>query len=172
MKATRSYEERWAAYSMAQGEPEVLPVLVVQVPDKASDAKLGELVSTIEEEWPGLGPHAIAHVLGEHQTLTLGSRTVEWVYPESIQTDTDVRVVFAKEAISTGWDCPRAEVLYSERPRRTRRTSPRSSAGWCASRSRIGLRLTTPSTRSCATCRCSTARPDVDQGRARGHGTG
>jgi type III restriction enzyme len=26
------------------------------------------------------------------------------------------RVVLAKEAISTGWDCPRAEVLYSERP--------------------------------------------------------
>jgi len=116
VKATRSYEERWAAYSAAEGEPQVLPVLVVQVPDKASDAKLIELVSTIEEEWPGLAPRAIAHVLGEHQTLTLGSRTVEWVYPESIQTDTDVRVVLAKESISTGWDCPRAEVLYSERP--------------------------------------------------------
>ena len=25
-------------------------------------------------------------------------------------------MVLAKEAISTGWDCPRAEVLYSERP--------------------------------------------------------
>ena len=47
---------------------------------------------------------------------TLGARTVDWVYPESIQTDTEVRVVLAKEAISTGWDCPRAEVLYSERP--------------------------------------------------------
>ena len=116
VKAARSYEERWATYSSAEGEPEVLPVLVIQVPDKASDSKLGELASTIEEEWPGLGPRAIAHVLGEHQTLTLASRTVEWVYPESIQTDTDVRVVLAKEAISTGWDCPRAEVLYSERP--------------------------------------------------------
>ena len=114
--ATRSYEERWAAYSAAEGEPDVLPVLVVQVPDKASDAKFSELVSTIEEEWPGLGPRAITHVLGEHQTLTMGSRAVEWVYPESIQTDTDIRVVLAKEAISTGWDCPRAEVLYSERP--------------------------------------------------------
>jgi hypothetical protein len=116
VKATRTYEERWAAYSAGEGEPDVLPVLVVQVPDKASDTKLGELVSTIEEEWPGLGPRAITHVLGEHQTLTMGSRTVEWVYPESIQTDTEIRVVLAKEAISTGWDCPRAEVLYSERP--------------------------------------------------------
>ncbi|MGK2850799.1 MAG: DEAD/DEAH box helicase [Candidatus Limnocylindrales bacterium] len=116
VKATRTYEARWAAYATAEGEPEVLPVLVAQVPDKATDAKLAEMVGVIEEEWPGLGPRAIAHVLGEHQTLSLGSRLVEWIYPESIQTETDVRVVLAKEAISTGWDCPRAEVLYSERP--------------------------------------------------------
>ena len=116
VKATLSFEQRWAAYSASEGEPEVLPVLVVQVPDKASDAKLTELVGTIDAEWPGLGPRAIAHVLGEHERLSLGARTVDWVYPESIQTETDVRVVLAKEAISTGWDCPRAEVLYSERP--------------------------------------------------------
>ncbi len=116
VKATRSFEQRWAAYSASEGEPEVLPVLVVQVPDKASDAKLTELVGTIDAEWPGLGPRAIAHVLGEHERLTLGARTIDWVYPESIQTDTEIRVVLAKEAISTGWDCPRAEVLYSERP--------------------------------------------------------
>lgn len=116
VRATRQFEERWAAYSAAEGEPEVLPVLVVQVPDKATAAKLTELVGTIEAEWPGLGPRAIAHVLGEHESLTLGGRTVGWVYPESIQTDTEIRVVLAKQAISTGWDCPRAEVLYSERP--------------------------------------------------------
>jgi hypothetical protein len=116
VKATRSFEQRWAAYSAAEGEPEVLPVLVVQVPDKASDAQMTVLVGTINEEWPGLGPRAIAHVLGEHERLTLGARTIEWVFPESIQTDTEIRVVLAKEAISTGWDCPRAEVLYSERP--------------------------------------------------------
>lgn len=116
VKTTRSYEERWAAYSSAEGEPEVLPVLVVQVPDKATASKLAEMVGVIEEEWPGLGPRAVAHVLGEHETLVLGARHVEWIFPESIQTETEVRVVLAKEAISTGWDCPRAEVLYSERP--------------------------------------------------------
>jgi type III restriction enzyme len=116
VKATRGFEERWSLYSSAEGEPDVLPVLVVQVPDMASEAKLAELVATIEEDWPGLGPRAIAHVLGEHMTLSLGARTVDWVYPESIQADAEIRVVLAKEAISTGWDCPRAEVLYSERP--------------------------------------------------------
>lgn len=116
VQATQSFEQRWAAYSAAEGEPEVLPALVVQVPDKASDAKLAEMVSVIESEWPDLAPGAIAHVFGEHEPIVLGSRTIEWVPAESIQSDTDIRVVLAKEAISTGWDCPRAEVLYSERP--------------------------------------------------------
>lgn len=115
-KATRFFEARWAAYSAAEAEPEVLPILVVQVPDKANAAKLAEMVSVIESEWPDLALDAIAHVFGEHEPIVLGSRTINWVQPESIQSDTDIRVVLAKAAISTGWDCPRAEVLYSERP--------------------------------------------------------
>ena len=118
VKATLEYERRWATYSTQQDEPEVLPVLVVQVPDKAPDAALATLVAVIESEWPELGPDAIAHVFGEHERLHLGGRAVDWVPPESIQNDTNVRVVLAKQAISTGWDCPRAEVLYSERPAR------------------------------------------------------
>lgn len=116
VQATLDYEQRWTAYSGDAGEPEVLPVLVLQVPDKASKNKLGELVAVIESEWSGLGPHAIAHVFGEHEPIELDTRTLRWVHPESIQDDTDIRIVMAKTAISTGWDCPRAEVLYSERP--------------------------------------------------------
>lgn len=116
IQAALDYETRWAAYAEATGEPSVLPVLVLQVPDKASKSKLGELVEVIESEWPGLGPRAIAHVFGEHEPIQLDSRTLRWVLPESIQDDSDIRIVMAKTAISTGWDCPRAEVLYSERP--------------------------------------------------------
>lgn len=116
VRTTLDYDQRWETYSTAEGEPRVLPAMVVQVPDKANDEKLAEIVSIITSEWADLGPKAIAHVFGEHEPIVLGSRTVEWVHPESIQSDTDIRVVLAKEAISTGWDCPRAEVLYSERP--------------------------------------------------------
>ena len=116
VRATLDYESRWAAYSTSEGESEVLPVLVIQVPDLADATKLGEIVQVVEAEWPGLAPDAIAHVFGDHEPIVLGSRTVNWVYPESIQGDTTVRVVLAKQALSTGWDCPRAEVLYSERP--------------------------------------------------------
>ena len=115
VKATLEYERRWAAYSAEQKESEVLPILVLQVPDKASDAALTELLEVIESEWPDLMPNAVAHVFGEHDRLHLGGRAVDWVPPESIQSDEDVRIVLAKQAISTGWDCPRAEVLYSER---------------------------------------------------------
>ena len=40
----------------------MLPVLVVQVPDKADEDKLGEIVGVIEDEWPDLGPEAIVFV--------------------------------------------------------------------------------------------------------------
>lgn len=112
----RDYEERWATYAAAEKEAEVLPVMVVQVADKSTPEKLAELMSVIESGWDGLGPDAAVHVFGEHEAIELPGRTLRWVPPESIQGDTDIRIVFAKEAISTGWDCPRAEVLYSERP--------------------------------------------------------
>jgi len=146
------------AYSASEGEPEVLPVLVVQVPDKSTDGQLTELVSTIEAEWPGLGPRAIAHVLGEHERLKLGARTVDWVYPESIQTDSDVRVVLAKEAISTGWDCPRAEVLYSERPAKDATHIAQIIGRMVRQPLRIASPPMTRSTPSRATCLCSTRR--------------
>ena len=118
VRTALDYEQRWTAYSRAEGEPEVLPVLVIQVPDKANSAKISEIVQVVEAEWPKLKSDAVAHVFGEHMPIVLASRTVRWIFPESIQGDTTIRVVLAKEAISTGWDCPRAEVLYSERPAR------------------------------------------------------
>jgi hypothetical protein len=118
VKATLEFQARWATYSQEAGEQTVSPVLVIQVPDKSDTAKITQIVQTVEAEWPELGPNAVAHVFGEHEPIVLGSRVINWIYPESIQSETEVRVVLAKEAISTGWDCPRAEVLYSERPAR------------------------------------------------------
>lgn len=116
IESVLDYENRWAEYAEAEHEPVVLPILVVQVPDKASDAKLAELVAVIDSQWPGLGPDAVVNVFGEHKDLDVGDRRIGWVNPESIHDEVEIRVVLAKEAISTGWDCPRAEVLYSERP--------------------------------------------------------
>ncbi len=116
VRTVRDFESRWGAYATSQSEPEVLPVIVIQVPDKSDEVKIGEILQVVESEWPGLGDNAVAHVFGEHEPIVLGSRTINWIYPEAVQSETAIRVVLAKEAISTGWDCPRAEVLYSERP--------------------------------------------------------
>ena len=114
--ALKDFEERWAAYAAAESEPLVLPVMVVQVPDKITADQLGEIVSVVESEHGNLGSGAVAHVFGEHEAIPFKGRTLRWVPPESIQSDSEIRIVLAKEAISTGWDCPRAEGLYSKRP--------------------------------------------------------
>ena len=43
-----------------------------------------------------------------------------YISPERVQDATWVRVLIAKDAISTGWDCPRAEVMVSFRPAKDR----------------------------------------------------
>lgn len=111
-----TFGKRWADYASEENEPVVLPVLVVQVKNTPSVGHLAELVSVIEQRWSGLGTKAIVNVFDKHDDLVIGNRKVRWVRPESIQDDETIRVVLAKQAISTGWDCPRAEVLYSERP--------------------------------------------------------
>ena len=44
-----------------------------------------------------------------------GSYAVPYVEPERVQERDDIRILIAKDAISTGWDCPRAEVMVSFR---------------------------------------------------------
>ena len=58
----------------------------------------------------------MAHVFGDHAPIELGGFTVPHISPETVQDRTHIRVLFAKDAISTGWDCPRAETLVSFRP--------------------------------------------------------
>jgi type III restriction enzyme len=113
---TLQMEALWRAYTEPNKLPEVLPILIVQVPDKATDALLAERLQVITEEWPDLPSDAVVNVFGEHTHLELGNRLVKYLSPERIQDEKRVRIVLAKEAISSGWDCPRAEVLFSERP--------------------------------------------------------
>lgn len=112
----KDMDARWNAYTAANSLPPVRPLMVVQVPDSSSDAKIGELVAVIDEEWPHLPDNAFVNVLHGHKDLKAAGRVVRYVLPDRVEDDTSIRFVIAKEAITTGWDCPRAEVLYSERP--------------------------------------------------------
>ncbi len=109
--------ERWAEYSKQQGLAEtVIPLLVLQTPNTPEPDEIGRALDTIAEVIPSLHGASVAHVLGEHSRQQFGHWEVGWIEPQRVQETPDVRVLIAKDAISTGWDCPRAEVMVSFRP--------------------------------------------------------
>jgi len=117
----KASESAWQDYACEQGESEaVRPLLVVQVGDKPSQETLTRTLDTIYAAWPELPYDAIANVFGEHTDLAIGQQVVPYIEPQRVQDVTHVRVLLAKSAISTGWDCPRAEVLVSFRPAKDR----------------------------------------------------
>jgi len=107
----------WAEYAQQEKEAEpVLPLLVLQVRNTPDHNEIGRAIDTILEQWSDLPPGSLAHVFGEHVNQTFGRHDVPYISPERVQDETWVRVLIAKDAISTGWDCPRAEVMVSFRP--------------------------------------------------------
>jgi len=110
----------WASYAVAQGTEAVAPLMVLQVPNTPDPDDIGQALVTLFEQWPELPTEAVAHVFGEHVTHNFGLFAVPYVSPERVQESTWVRVLIAKDAISTGWDCPRAEVMVSFRPAKDR----------------------------------------------------
>jgi len=109
--------ERWVAYSESQGLLEsVQPLLVLQTPNTPDPEEVGIALDTIFAEYPELRADQVRHVLGDHTTQKFGAWKVDWIEPQRVQEESRVRVLIAKDAISTGWDCPRAEVLVSFRP--------------------------------------------------------
>ncbi len=109
--------ERWAQYAREQGLTEnVQPLMVLQTPNTPDPGAVGVALDTIFAEYPELHAASIRHVLGDHSTQAFGAWEVDWIEPQLVQDAAHVRVLVAKDAISTGWDCPRAEVLVSFRP--------------------------------------------------------
>lgn len=118
VQKTKDASTAWATYAAAQRSAEaVVPLLVVQVDDKPDENMLVPLLDTILDEWPELGAESFAHVFGSHTDLNVGVQTIEYIAPQRVHETTRIRVLLAMEAISTGWDCPRAEVLISMRKR-------------------------------------------------------
>ena len=108
--------EAWFEYFKQQEEAnKVIPLMVLQVPNTPNSNDIGRALETIYQQWPDLPNGSVAHVLGEHSTQQYGNRQVPYIEPERVQESTWVRVLIAKDAISTGWDCPRAEVMISFR---------------------------------------------------------
>ena len=116
--ALNNSRQAWAGWNAQNPDlPKIIPLMVVQVPDNVSERIIGSICSEIAAKLDFIEPNkSFANVFGEHKNLHIGRFDIPYAAPESVQENTDIIVLFAKEAISTGWDCPRAEVIYSMRP--------------------------------------------------------
>lgn len=120
----REFEEKWAEYHRANPDSEqVRPVLVVQVEDgtgkpgkhEVSRTDLEQALGTLREVLRDLSDDEVAHAFMEQSEVNFGETRVRYVKPSAIERSKSVRVVFFKRSLSTGWDCPRAEVMMSFR---------------------------------------------------------
>ncbi len=98
--------------------PVVIPLMVIQVEDKVTIDTLSSLCEQIHKVLPWLDiTDCFANVFGEHEDITTAICRIPYIKPDEVSEKTNIRVLFAKDAVSTGWDCPRAEVIYSRRKR-------------------------------------------------------
>ncbi len=115
-RLTRSTRE-WRKYSSAEklASP-VVPLMVFQIPNTPDKEMIGRCLDAMRAQIPDLVPSQIRHVLNENTMQDFGGWQVLPIAAQRVQDTDHVRILVAKEAISTGWDCPRAEVLFSLRP--------------------------------------------------------
>ncbi len=120
--ATRwqTMRKRWKAYCQAEDEPEVRPILVVQVEDGndkvLTKTNLGATLSTLESVLGRrLEEGEVAHTFNDTGDHEVDGRRVRRVEASRIEEDPKINVVLFKMSLSTGWDCPRAEVMMSFR---------------------------------------------------------
>lgn len=113
--------DHWYQYCYEQHYAYVNPVLVIQVQNATSTSisatDLDDCVAKIEER---TGIHfqegEVVHTFGDANTvIKINGLNVPYVAPSTIAEDKRIRVVFFKESLSTGWDCPRAETMMSFR---------------------------------------------------------
>ncbi|EMW6874475.1 DEAD/DEAH box helicase [Providencia vermicola] len=108
--------DAWEDYARQQETiRKVVPLMVFQVPNTPDSNEVGRWLDTLFTRYPELPIDSVAHVFGEHTTQHFGKHQVPYIEPQRVQESTWVRVLIAKDAISTGWDCPRAEVMVSFR---------------------------------------------------------
>lgn len=108
----------WTQYCQERLHPFVNPVFVIQVLNgsngRLTDTDLQDCLQKIEDRVGfRFEPRQVVHTFGEKGTITVGGLNVRYVEPSDISDDRNIKVVFFKENLSTGWDCPRAETMMS-----------------------------------------------------------
>lgn len=111
--------EHWTQYCFEQHYAYVNPILIIQVLNgtggKLTDTDLNECIAKIKERTGFMLENGqVVHTFGgTTASLTVDGLEVRYEEPSRIADDKNIRVVFFKENLSTGWDCPRAETMMS-----------------------------------------------------------
>lgn len=121
-QATRQFimmRDEWNQYTNSQDIDEISPAMVIQVEDKSdtsiSKTDLELVIRTIEEEYGPIKDEELAHCFEDDIHIPIGSRSIRKIEASKIQDEKNVKFVFFKMSLTTGWDCPRAEVMMSFR---------------------------------------------------------
>ena len=112
--------KHWYDYSEKQHYTVVNPIFLIQVEPgtggKVSNTDLDECLKEVEKKvGKPFEAGEVVHAFGEKSTLEINGLDVPYCKPSEINNDRNIKVVLFKEALSTGWDCPRAEAMMSFR---------------------------------------------------------
>ena len=116
----QTIELRWSAYCKGQDEALIWPILVIQVEDgsekKLTKTNLNTSLATLESAiGRRLREGEVAHTFNDSGDLYVDERRIRRIEASRIEEDHNIGVVLFKMSLSTGWDCPRAEVMMSFR---------------------------------------------------------
>lgn len=117
----KSKWDHWYQYCVEQHYSHVNPMFLIQVENRSgnhiSKTDLDASLETIEYRLgdkfkPGEVVHAFGNTTND---IVINGLSVPYVEPSRIDDDRNIKIVFFKESLSTGWDSPRSEVLMSFR---------------------------------------------------------
>ena len=119
-KRWQTMERSWSGYCRGEDETAVSPILVIQVEDGTdrllTRTDLGTCLATLESAiGRRLREGEVAHTFNETGDLDVEGRRVRRIEASRIEEERNIGVVLFKMSLSTGWDCPRAEVMMSFR---------------------------------------------------------
>jgi len=123
-EATLEWQDKcksWHDYCKREGKEQVCPAFIIQVENgndkNPTTTDIDGCLKIIEEV---LGRRLefgeVAHCFGDHSAeIPANGLKIPYIDPTDIEDDKQKTIIFFKEALTTGWDCPRAETMMSFR---------------------------------------------------------
>lgn len=113
--------KHWFRYCQEQHYSHVNPIMLVQVENGScnsiTNTDIADCISKIEQKYgKKFRAGEVVHSFGTPKsTIKFGQYQLPYVEPSRISESSNIKVVFFKDTLSTGWDCPRAETMMSFR---------------------------------------------------------